>query len=57
MDPYGDYGIYMIDIFGSFEATRVAYYVGIFLVLAFGMHMCSGINKMVNKIFGEHYKY
>ncbi|MBE6635873.1 MAG: hypothetical protein E7617_06735 [Ruminococcaceae bacterium] len=56
MDPYGDYRIYMIDIFGSFEATLVAYYFGIFLVLAFGMHMCSGINKMVNKIFGEHLK-
>lgn len=39
MDPYGDYGIYFIDIFGSFGATLVAYYVGILLVLTIGWHV------------------
>lgn len=37
MDPYGNYGIYMIDIFGSFYATFAAYYLGILVVLTVGM--------------------
>lgn len=37
MDPYGDYSIYMFDIFHSFEATLLAYYSGVFLILCFGM--------------------
>lgn len=36
MNPYGNYSIYMIDIFGSFGATLVAYYLGIFVVLILG---------------------
>lgn len=36
MDPYGSYGIYFIDIFGSFGATLAAYYVGVLLVLIIG---------------------
>ncbi len=37
MDPYGNYSIYMIDIFGSFEATIFAYYTGVLVVLTLGM--------------------
>lgn len=37
MNPYGDYSIYMIDIFNSFEATLIAYLLGVFAVLTFGM--------------------
>ena len=37
MDPYGDYNIYGIRLFGSFWATLLGYLVGIFLVLLFGL--------------------
>lgn len=39
MDPYGNYTIYMIDIFGSFEATLVAYLLGVLVVLTVGMQI------------------
>ncbi len=39
MDPYGDYSIYMIDIFGSFWATFVAYLLGVLLVLTLGLQV------------------
>ena len=39
MDPYGDYTIYMIDIFGSFEATLVGYLLGVLVVLTIGMQI------------------
>ena len=37
MDPYGNFRIYMIDIFGSFHATLFAYLAGVMLVLTVGM--------------------
>ena len=37
MDPYGNYSIYMIDIFGTFEATLIAYLLGVLVVLTVGM--------------------
>ena len=37
MDPYGGASIYMLDIFGSFWATLVAYYFGVALVLTVGL--------------------
>ena len=46
MNPYGDYSIYMIDIFGSFEATLVAYYIGVLLVLTIGMQVNAGLDKL-----------
>lgn len=46
MDPYGNFSIYMIDIFGSFEATLAAYYLGIFLVLTLGMQL----NKLMYEL-------
>ena len=36
MDPYGDYGIYFLDIFGTFEATLIAYLLGVLTVLSIG---------------------
>ena len=39
MDPYGGASIYMLDIFGSFWATLVAYYFGVALVLTVGMQV------------------
>lgn len=37
MDPYGEYSIYFIDIFGTFEATLIAYLLGVLTVLTVGM--------------------
>ena len=37
MNPYGDYSIYFLDIFGSFEATLIAYLLGVLAVLTLGL--------------------
>jgi len=49
MNP-NDYSIYMLDIFGSFEATLVAYYLGITVVLTLGMQSGYGLVRLVDKI-------
>ena len=49
MDPYGNASIYMIDIFGSFEATLLAYYVGVGLVLTVGMQCSHFLEKVTMK--------
>lgn len=54
MDPYGDYSIYMIDIFGSFEATFIAYLIGVFLVLLLGMQAGSLVEKISKKQPQKH---
>ena len=36
MDMYGDYSIYFLDIFGSFEITFVAYLLGVLATLTMG---------------------
>ena len=36
MDPYGEYSIYFLDIFGTFEATLLAYLLGVMTVLSCG---------------------
>ena len=46
MDPYGNYGIYFMDIFGSFEATLIAYYVGVLLVLILGWQVSHLLIKL-----------
>ena len=53
MDPYGNATIYMIDIFGSFEATLVAYYLGVLLVLTLGMQIGYGVQRLVEKVNAE----
>ena len=53
MDPYGSASIYMIDIFGSFWATLVAYYFGVVLVLTVGIQGAAMLD-MVTARFFEH---
>ena len=36
MDMYGNYSIYFLDIFGSFEATFIAYLVGVLATILLG---------------------
>ena len=54
MDPYGNASIYMLDIFGSFRATLVAYYFGVVLVLTFGMQCLYLLERMTHKIHHHH---
>ncbi len=54
MDPYGDYSIYMIDIFGSFEATLGAYYLGVFVVLTLGFQTGYLLEKYTRKHPKKH---
>ena len=56
MDPYGNYSIYMIDIFGSFGATLAAYLLGVMLVLTLGMQIGYWLNKSVSKIHIEAFE-
>ena len=53
MDPYGNYTIYMIDIFGSFEATLAAYLLGVLLVLTLGMQIGYVFFKLVESTHQE----
>ena len=48
------YAIYMLDIFGSYEATVLAYYLGVTVVLTLGMQSGYGLCKLVDKIKGSH---
>jgi hypothetical protein len=51
MDPYGSASIYMIDIFGSFWATLLAYYFGVALVLTVGMQGASLLDRFTARFF------
>jgi hypothetical protein len=53
MNPYGDYAIYFIDIFGTFEATFVAYLLGVLVVLLAGWEFGILLNKLCIKIEKE----
>lgn len=53
MNPYGDYAIYFIDIFGTFEATFVAYLLGVLVVLLAGWEFGILLNKLCIKIETE----
>lgn len=53
MDPYGSASIYMLDIFGSFEATLLAYYLGVVLVLIVGMQAVAALDRLTARLF-EH---
>lgn len=46
------YRIYMLDIFRSFEATAVAYYLGILVVLTIGMQAGHLLSRLVDKLHG-----
>ena len=47
MDPYGNYSIYMIDIFGSFWATFAAYLLGVLVVITLGMQVGYMLLKLI----------
>ena len=49
MDPYGEYSIYSLDIFGNFTTTLIAYYLGVLVVLTLGMQLCAFLDKMTKK--------
>ena len=49
------YAIYMLDIFGSYEATVLAYYLGVIVVLTLGMQSGYGLCKLVDKIKGSYH--
>ena len=49
MDPYGEYSIYFLDIFGSFTTTLIAYYLGVMVLLTLGMQMCYLMDKASKK--------
>ncbi len=49
MDPYGNYTIYMIDIFRSFEATLIAYLFGVALTLIGGFQLVYILDRITKK--------
>ena len=51
MDPYGSASIYMLNIFGSFTATLVAYYFGVVLVLTLGIQGLAILDRLTTKFF------
>ena len=51
MDPYGSPSIYMLDVFGSFWATLVAYYFGVVLVLTVGIQGAGMLDRITTKFF------
>ena len=48
MDMYGDYSIYFLDIFGSFEITFVAYLVGVLATIAMGFLVGAFLDWLTN---------
>lgn len=53
MDPYGNFSIYMLDILGSFEATLLAYLLGVLVVLFIGIQVGNGLKKLVDSFHEE----
>lgn len=53
MDPYGNFSIYMLDILGSFEATLLAYLLGVLVVLVIGIQFGHGLKKLVDSFHEE----
>ena len=51
MNPYGTAKIYMLDLFGSFNATLAAYYFGVVLVLTVGMQGVAMLDRITMKFF------
>lgn len=50
MDPYGNARIYMLDLFGGFWATLIAYYFGVVLVLTVGYQGVSMLDRFISKM-------
>ena len=53
MNP-NHYAIYMLNIFDSFEATLLAYYLGVVAIITLGMQTGFGWKKLVDKIRHPH---
>ena len=53
MNPYGSSSIYMIDLFGTHNATLLAYLAGVLLVLTIGMQCMQLLLKAVDKLLPE----
>ncbi len=49
MDPYGNYRIYMLQLFGSFWATLIAYLLGVLVVLISGMQFTALLRRMMTE--------
>lgn len=56
MDPYGGASIYFLDLFGSFEATFVAYLLGVMVVLIMGWQAGMAFEKLCVKVQKERLK-
>ena len=48
MNPYGNYAIYFLDIFGTFEATFIAYLLGVLTVLTLGWQFGCLFERLVS---------
>jgi hypothetical protein len=46
MNMYGDYSIYFMDLFGSFEVTLIAYIVGVFFTITVGYLACIALDRL-----------
>ena len=47
MNPYGDYSIYFLDVFHNFGTTLLVYYLGVLVVLTFGMQTSYFLLKLL----------
>ena len=45
MDMHGDYSIYFMDLFDSFEATLLAYLAGVFITITLGFLVGIGLDR------------
>ena len=46
MNMHGDYSIYFMDLFGSFEVTLIAYLFGVFFTLTVGYLVCMALDRL-----------
>ena len=53
MNPYGGYSIYFFDLFGTFEATLVAYLLGVLVVLILGLQFGFLLDRLCGKVQKE----
>ena len=47
MNPYKNYSIYFLDIFGNFWVTLIAYYLGVMVVLTLGMQVAQVLLRLL----------
>ena len=54
MAMHGNYAIYFLDIFGSFEATLIAYILGILAVMTLGFLVGCFVDRVSHKKEKHH---